>query len=325
MNMYQLTEMNQLNEPLTFTVPLPFEAYELAGRFRRQQSSTQKGKQVYLNTLAVYAVDFYMRCLSIETEVDKSDSRNLLDLKFMDVADLQIKSIGRLECRPVLPDSTVMQVPIEVRDNRVGYVAVQFERSLKQVTILGFTPNAVAELPLSQLRSLEDFPEFLSQLRQRASINLRQWFDDIFAEGWQAIDALLMSNHLALARGARNLTRSLETLAEPSALAARAWKLIELEQHDRQIPIVLVLGITPRSQNEALELKIQAYPGGNSLCLPPDVYLSVRDESGTEICPVAKSGNKDNWLQLGFTGEPTEVFSIQVTLGDSSMTESFVI
>lgn len=315
--------MYQLNEPSTFTVPLSFEAHEQAERCRKQ-SSPQKAKQVCLNTLAVYAVDFYLRCLGIETEVDKSDSRNPLYLKFMDVADLWVKSIGRLECCPVLPDSTVMQIPVEVREDRVAYVAVQLERSLKQATLLGFTSNAVAELPLSQLRSLEEFPEFLSQLRHTVWINLRQWFDGIFEGGWQAVDALLVSNHFALATRARDLTRSQEDLSEQSVLEARAWKAIELEQLDGKITtIVLVLTITPRSPGEGLEIRLQAYPGSGSLYLPPDLRLSIRDLS-TEVCS-AQAGNEDNWLQLGFVGHPTEVFSIKVTLEDSSITESFSI
>ena len=158
--------MNQLNEPLTFTVPLSFTAHSLAEQFRCQQSNPQKAKQVYLNTLAVYAVDFYLQCLGVETEIERSDSCNALRLKFMNVADLWVKSIGRLECRPILPKAEVLAIPIEVREDRVGYVAVQFDQSLKQATLVGFTSMAVAELPLDQLRSLEEFPEYLNQLRE---------------------------------------------------------------------------------------------------------------------------------------------------------------
>lgn len=315
--------MNILNESLTFTVPLSFEAHSLAEQFRRQQSDPQKAKQVYLNTLAVYAVDFYLRCLGMETEVNKSDSRNPLYLKFMNVADLWVKSIGRLECCLVWPDSTIMQIPAEVREERVGYVAVQLERSLKQATLLGFTPNAVAKLPLSQLRPLEEFPEFLSQHRYRVWINLRQWFDKIFEGGWQAVNDLLMSNHFALATRTRDLTRSQGDFSAQSVLEARAWKAIELEQLDCKIPIVLVLTITPQLQDEGVEIRLQAYPGGSSIYLPPDLQLSIGDLS-TEVCS-AQAGNEDNWLQLGFVGQPTEVFSLKVTLGNSSITESFKI
>ena len=68
--------MSHTTEPLLFTVPLSFEAHSIAQHFQRQQSPTQKAKQVYLNTLAVYAVDFYLRCLGFELNPEQSDSRN---------------------------------------------------------------------------------------------------------------------------------------------------------------------------------------------------------------------------------------------------------
>jgi hypothetical protein len=68
----------------------------------------------------VYAVDFYMQCLEVETDVEKSDSRNPISLKFMDVADLPVKQLGKLECRPVLPDAQVCQIPAEIFSDRMG-------------------------------------------------------------------------------------------------------------------------------------------------------------------------------------------------------------
>jgi hypothetical protein len=314
--------MCQLNKPLTFSVPLSFEAHKLAERFRSQQVGSQKAKQVYLNTLAVYAVDFYLRCLGVATDLDKSDSHDPLYVRFADVADLWVDSIGKLECRPVLPDSTVITVPAEARDDRVGSVAVQLERSLKQATILGFTPDIVAELPLSQLKSLERFPDFLSQLQQRVVINVRQWFDHIFVGGWQAIETLLGNDQLIFATRAG--ARFQENLSQSSALEARAWKVIELEQPDRNIPIVLLLTIKPCSGDEDLvEIVIRACPGEESPYLPEDLQLSIRDSS-TEVCS-AQARNEDNWLQLGFQGQPMEAFSIKVALGNSSMIESFII
>jgi hypothetical protein len=300
--------MYQLNEPLTFTVPLSFEAHGLADRFRRQQSSTQKAKQVYLNTLAVYAVDFYLRCSDIETEVDKSASRNPLDLKFMDVADLQVKSIGKLECLPVLPDSTVMQVPIEVRDDRVGYVAVQFERSLKQATILGFTPNAVAELPLSQLRSLEEFPEFLSQLRHRTRINLRQWFKRIFEPGWQEIEALLSPQQLEPAFSMRGES-------------AERGKLIDFPS--TQQAVVLILTMSAISEQKA-DIRVEVRAAGGYASLPENLAVKVIDKNQKTVMQAITDKDNQN-LRFEFKGEFGEQFDVQMTLQDIHVTEEFVI
>ena len=77
-----------------FTVPLSFEAHAIAQRYQRLQSHPKKAKQAYLNALAVHSVDFYLRCLGFETDLEQSDYRNPLIVKFMDVADLSIKQVA---------------------------------------------------------------------------------------------------------------------------------------------------------------------------------------------------------------------------------------
>lgn len=55
------TAMNpQIDESLTFTVNLALEAHAKAKQFRSHASNPQKAKQIYLNTLAVYAVNFLL-------------------------------------------------------------------------------------------------------------------------------------------------------------------------------------------------------------------------------------------------------------------------
>src|SRR5919202_856758 len=188
--------MRNLSESLTFTVPLSSSAYHLAEQFCRQQSNQKKAKQVYLNTLAVSAVDFYLRCMGVETNWEGSQSRNPVMLSILDVADVEIPNLGKLECRPVLPQDKVVHIPSEVWSDRIGYVAVQLDESLKQATLLGFSQTAGSgELAISQLRSLEDLLEHLRQIRQTDQVlmrvNLSQWFENIFESGWQEMKAFL--------------------------------------------------------------------------------------------------------------------------------------
>src|SRR4028119_2345673 len=188
--------MRNLSESLTFTVPLSSSAYHLAEQFCRQQSNQKKAKQVYLNTLAVSAVNFYLRCMGVETDWEASQSRNPVMLSILDVADLEIPNLGKLECRPVLPQDNVVHIPSEVWSDRIGYVAVQLDQSLRVATLLGFSETAGSgSLPISQLRSLEDLLEHLRQIEQPESVktlvNLSQWFENLFETGWQSLEALL--------------------------------------------------------------------------------------------------------------------------------------
>jgi hypothetical protein len=304
--------MYQMNESLTFTVPLSFEAHSLAEKFRRQQSSPQKAKQVYLNTLAVYAVDFYLRCLGIETEVERSDSRNPFCLKFMNVADLWVKSIGKLECCSVFPESTVLQIADEVRTDRIGYVAVKFERSLKQATIVGFTPTAVAELPLSQLRTLTEFLEYLNQLQQptKIRVNLSQWLNDQFESGWQEIEALFSPNELTPVFSMR------------SSFVERG-KLICLETQITQQIIVLVVKLNPRSAKD-INIIVEVHPKSGEPYLPKTLQVRVLNEQQTVVMEALADKANQN-LQFDFNAETGERFSVQIILGSASVIEDFVI
>ena len=181
------------------TVALSSEAHSLAQKYSQQHHRLEKAKQVYLNTLAVYAVDFFFQILGFEIDYENSDSHNPLLQKFMDVADLNVKQLGKFECHPVLPTSEVLEVPPEAWDNRIGYIAVQLDQSLREAKLIGFTPT-VAErqgvVLLNELRSIEEFPDYLSQKRQQSPqvVNLERWLDNlsnVFHDGWQEIKQVI--------------------------------------------------------------------------------------------------------------------------------------
>ncbi|MBD2201398.1 DUF1822 family protein [Calothrix sp. FACHB-1219] len=195
---------------LTFTVPLSFSAHSLAQEYSKQHHQPEKAKQVYLNILAIYAVEHYFKCMGFESDWENSDSRNLIVQKFLDIADLNIKNLGKFECRPILTDAEVFTIPSEAWENRIGYVAVQLNSSLRQATLLGFLPQLAPEqenVPLKNLHSLEEFPEYLSekrkQLQQIAEIPkivyLENWLNNIFDAGWLAVEELIRNQTPSMA------------------------------------------------------------------------------------------------------------------------------
>ncbi|NER37826.1 MAG: DUF1822 family protein [Oscillatoria sp. SIO1A7] len=149
--------MNYTVEPLTFSVPLSAGNYSQARKFSRLHQNPDKARQVYLNTLAVQAVSYYCLCLEIDADLAASDSWQPAMQALMDVADLEIKNWGKLECRPVLPGAVVCQVPEEVCCDRVGYVVVEIDEAAKKASLLGFAKTVpTGRLPLSELASLEE-------------------------------------------------------------------------------------------------------------------------------------------------------------------------
>jgi hypothetical protein len=149
--------MNIAELPL-LTVPLELKAHEMARQLAAVQSTVQKGKRVYLNALAVYAVHSYLKWLQIETDLNPSDSFNPAKTALANVADLVIPGIGSLECRPVLPGETTILLPEEVRENRIGYVGVQFSDRLDSVQLLGFAPTLDSSNPLQQVAVAQLMP-----------------------------------------------------------------------------------------------------------------------------------------------------------------------
>jgi hypothetical protein len=149
-----------------FTVYLAREAHQIAEHFSQEQAEFEKAEQIYLNTLAVYAVNFYLQCLGFKTDFSAHQSRDSTRHSWLKVADLGVKDKGSLECRHVLPGSDFFEVPQAALSDRIGYVAVEINESMKEATLLGFTKQVTSQLfPLSQLRRLDDLPAYLNQLK----------------------------------------------------------------------------------------------------------------------------------------------------------------
>lgn len=297
-------------EPWTITIGLGLEAHSQAEQFQRYHGDPLKAKQVYLNTLAVYAVNVYLQCREFDTDLEKSASWDPVMQILMDVADLEVKNRGKLECRPVLADAEAVCVPAEVWAERIGYVAVQLSESLREATLLGFVEKvARTELPLNQLRSLQELPGYLNKIRPL--VNLSQWFEDIFEAGWQAVETLLSSEPTELAFSFRG---ALE-------VDVRRCKLIELGMPGQSV--AMIVSLTEESEQE-IHISVEVQPRKGHTYLPSNLQLIVLDEDGeTVIDAHARSDNQNILLEFG--GEPGDRFSVKVALGDFSVTEYFVV
>ena len=167
--------MNSTDTPL-LTVPLGREAHATARQFTAEilqlvaeQDRHQVAKRVYLNTLAVYAVHSYLTWQAYETDITQGDRWHPVLRARWDVADLVITGIGKLECRPVWEEETVLTLPTEVTSDRIGCIAVQFGEQLNSGKLLGFAPavdvfNAPLNLQVADLQPLDNFIEYLYRL-----------------------------------------------------------------------------------------------------------------------------------------------------------------
>jgi hypothetical protein len=307
------------DEPENCALPLPIsrDARHTAQKLAQQQPTPQKAEQVLLNTLAVLTVNYYLDLMDIATDWQKSDSCNPVIRFCANVADLELPGIGRLECRPLLSEQDFCYIPHETWDERIGYVVVQIDEDLQEAKILGFVPQVRTEqLPLSQLQSLEALIEYLEQQKQSASTltNLSQWFDSVVDASWQTVESLLSQSGLRpmyAFRGSEMIS------------GTRKAKLIDLGIQIANQPVMLIVEINPQL-NQQTNIRLQLHPTGNRVYLQSGVELKVLDEFGG-IFLEAQARSADNYIQLQFSGEAGERFSVKVGLDDGSITEYFVI
>ncbi len=313
--------MNKLMSDLTFTVRLTKDAHRQAEQFSLHQSHPIKRQQVYCNTLAVYAVNFYCQCMGIETDLANSDSWNIIMQTISDTADLLIKSMGKIECRCLMEDADFVQVPAEVWGDRIGYIAVSLSEDMKQAKLIGFLKSVATEaIPLSSWDSLDGFLEeiaCLEKAKQKEPVRLSQWLQNIFDAGWETVEVILGQAEMAynFKSSSRHTTRN----SEASKIVKRG-KMLNLQRAGEKI--ALFVELMSASEPE-MDIFVEVFPTGSQMYLPQDLQLMVLDEKGDAVMQAQARTTKN--IQLQFSGEPGEQFSVKVGLGDVSITEAFTI
>lgn len=154
-----------INHSSVFLIPLGREAHEIADYFCQQHSDFALAEQVYLNTLAVYAVNCCLRSLGIATDLEASDSWNPIMRSRLTVADLVVRGKGKVECCPVMPGEDFIEISEEVLSDRIGYLFVEIDAEMSEGKVLGFL-GKVNETKLSflTLLSLDNLPAYLEKI-----------------------------------------------------------------------------------------------------------------------------------------------------------------
>jgi hypothetical protein len=304
------------------TLLLDRQTHLYAQQFASQQATSAKGKQVYLNTLAVCAVNSYLKCFSISTNLAQSDCWQPVKRTMFNLADLVLPNLGKLECLWVLPQQETITISPEAREDRIGYLVVQLTEELQQVGLLGFVPSKMVDFAtetvnLNQLQSLDAFFDTLESLQKQ--INLRQWLNGVFANDWQPLKTVMVG------RMVRSLAES-----EHEVTAIARGKEISWTHDDLEQKIILILKITQindvpslpseaetnKTASEAINCYLQLYPDGDHQSLPTGLTVKVLDAT-EEVCLSATAQERDDWMQLEFTCQSSEEFTIELNLNDN--------
>ena len=324
-------------DPKIFTMPLTKADRSIAQKFSKGQGLPQQAERVYRNSLAVLAVQYYLQCLEIETDLEASDSWDPLMQTLADVADLDVKNWGKLECRPVLPGEESVYIPPEVWDDSIGCVAVAIDSSDPKATpsakLLGFLPrpqqaieDIPEQLPISDFQPLEALIKAYHKQKvtpiqpQPASpvapllVNLKEWFSGLFEQEWQPVE-------LVLAVNVRGAAVAIKPKVGSSSIS-RA-KVLDLGMQLAGHAVALVLRLTPTPTAE-IDVQLRLYPAGGAIQLPRGLKLIVLDDAGN-ACMETEARNADNRIQLEFGALPGEKFAVKVALSDAEIVEHFAI
>lgn len=316
------------------TLPITQGARQTAQAFANQQPTPTKAEQVRLNTLAVLVTQNYLQLMDIPTDVLAGDSWDPVMRVCLDVADLELPGVGRLECRPVLPNVDRCAVPAETWEERVGYVVVQVDESSQEAQILGFVPTASEEdLPLSDLRSPEDLLDHLDDLRQavattpaavlaattataqRSLTRLGDWLQGVWQDGQQAIEAGWQTVEQVLGGGELS----------PAYAFRRAGTATRRAKRVRLGRAVVALLVDVRAEAEAeTEIRLQIHPLDPQTHIPVGLQLAVLDTTDEVLVDAIATGTED-FLELQIEGVSGEEFRVQVRLNAYQETELFVI
>ncbi|WP_226585682.1 DUF1822 family protein [Microseira wollei] len=160
----------------------------------------------------------------------------------------------------------------------------------------------------------------LYNLRNKKVVKLSNWLQNNFVNtvqaGWQTIEALLAPEQQKLALRYRSSSVTEEN-------TVRQAKLIDLGVQLGNKSLVMLVALTADADDK-VGIRVQVHPPEGEKHLPSYVRLALL-ESG-EIRQEVQSRNLDNFIQLKrFKGIPGTSFSVQVALGDVSLTEEFEI
>jgi len=328
-----MKDMNDIEEQQV-PVPLNLEAHRLALKFAKEQRNPQKGKKVYLNTLAVYAVHSFLKWLQIDSDLTQGESWHPGLRALYDVADLVLPGIGKLECRRILPEENDCVLPLEVTDERIGYVGVKFAENLKKVYLVGFIPeidslNPPERLKITDFQPIEALAEKICYLEEgdlliqtsqlspkEALVNLQQWLENIFEPGWQSIESLLGRRSDNLASGVRS--------APPKALPSNLGraKLIEIGVPVQSLVLVVML-LSPQTSSE-IDIRVEVHNKNRQAYLSPNLYINILNQNG-QVEMTAPPRSNVSSIKLEFGVAPGECFSVQLLLGDVEVIENFVM
>ncbi len=306
-------------------VMLSLEAHTKAKQNFSKYANKEKAKQVYLNTLAVYAVEYYLQCRGYQTDAQKTSLQDKFKQILMNIADLNINNYGKVECLPILPNSQFMTIPEEVWSDRVAYIAVQLDQTLREATLLGFVDQVTTEqVPVSDLKDIDDIHEYINQFylvtNEDSNITiLSDWLKGVITQSWQKIEEILHPSQLQPAFVFKQKT-SLKQNDNVQGL--KLGQKITLD--NPAVELILIITVTPDSINsDTINIMVEIYPNPEAIYLPSGLQMKLIVEN--QIIAHANPLEKSQSIYFQIDGKIGDCFNVEISLDELTIIKHFSV
>ncbi|MEM9908652.1 MAG: DUF1822 family protein [Cyanobacteria bacterium P01_D01_bin.44] len=188
-------------------------------------------------------------------------------------------------------------------------------------------------VPFEQWGALVSQPEWLERLLAqrralagRASIatlaeapaatpvRLGHWFQNLFESSWQSVETLLGGE----------LTPNFRTISALGRADVRRVKPIELAASSAPQGVLLLMELNAET-DERTGVRIQIHPTQDDRYVPSGLDLIIYSETD-QMLQAVQSRTQDDYIQLPyFRCKPGTCFRLQVSLGDNSFSENFLV
>ena len=203
------------------------------------------------------------------------------------------------------------QIPLSLFDIEPNHLLV-YQR---------YVQSSAFALPVAdnQVSQSTQASSHLSKFLDSTTTKLSNWLQGVIDESWQTINSLA-NPELSLAFSVRNLK-----------IDTKRAKIIDLGMNLESKKVALLINISSEksshTKDDETQQKIsvitQLYPMGEERFLPQNIKLVLLSKAG-KVLQEVNSRIQDNYIQLKpFKGKVGKKFSIQISLGDTSIKENF--
>lgn len=323
-----------------FSLPIP-ESIRTAANLESQpyRLSSLKAEQVYLSHLASYAVRYYLNLCGYPTPARRQGTLDFVGRALSDSATVEVVGYGHIACVVVPEEAIEIDIPSMTLQNPIGYVAVMLNNDLSEATLIGFLSQTdCITVARSKLRSLLELPGYLAQVNSvtAATVQLGRWWERSFEIGWTLISELTNDHGLETSfafRSSPGSTNSsehslqsqsnLEGSAEDTKDGLVCQKTISLTNAEEEtFSLSLKMERPDASQRTNIVAKLS--PNLGQAYLPEGVQLSAMDDTGTLFSSM-RSRSGSEFVEIRFSADSGDYFSLEIAFDGVSITENFVV